>query len=310
MTLIRFFNITLICGSIFILTGCGNSDSEQAQTAATDEKELSLELPTPVIPDGITDTNERIGYVLSHFWDELDFNDTTRSLNDAFMEQNFANFAYFMGHGTENAQKAGVEVLMDKAKVNGDAYDKVATIAELYLYELNSPMYSEALYLPFVQYISSHSFGNQGVRERASAQLKYIMKNRPGSLITDFKFETRDGHSTTLRKEIDRLSDHEGLVYLVFYDPDCEHCTETLNRLASDTNIQEQIRKGDARVIAIHSGDDYDAWKSKAESLPQAWLVGYENGAIEDDGRYEFRGSPTIYVIDGKGKVVTKDLKI
>ena len=58
---------------------------------------------------------ERAAYVLAHFWDSMDFSDTSRSLDTAFMEQNFANFASLLPHVDADAVSAAAESVLKKA---------------------------------------------------------------------------------------------------------------------------------------------------------------------------------------------------
>ena len=76
-----------ICGCKGNSTG-GTPTSSMNQMASED----SLQLPLPAVPEELRSPEERAAFVSSHFWDALDFSRDSRSLDTAFIEQNFANY--------------------------------------------------------------------------------------------------------------------------------------------------------------------------------------------------------------------------
>ena len=73
--------------------------TNSVNNAAQDTLSISArELPLPEVPAGMTAPEERASYILSRFWDGMDFTDTLRSHNRPFMEQNFVNFLSLFPH--------------------------------------------------------------------------------------------------------------------------------------------------------------------------------------------------------------------
>lgn len=132
--------------------------------------------------------------------------------------------------------------------------------------------------------------------------LEIALKNRPGSPAADFAFKGRDGAPSTL---YDVLAGGDTNLLLVFYDPDCDHCREVMERMAADP----RIAGGDVRVLAVYSGDDSELWERTAPGLPEAWVVGYDDGAIEDSSAYYIPAPPTLYLIAPDGTVLQKEMK-
>lgn len=273
----------------------------QAQSVAAPDS--TLELPLPSVPTTLKTPTERANYIINHIWDAMDFRDTLRSHNQAFMEQNFSNFISLFPYAEEQPQRAAVAALLDKAEADSAAYVLLKNIAEKYLYELSSPMYSEDYYIIFLErYANSVILGEHGTL-RPRRQLDAARKNRPGTTAADFTYTTRHGDSTTLYQ-----TTAKGDLLLMFYDPDCEHCKEVMGELQANETLSNAIALGKITVLAIYSGDDRDLWKRTASSLPANWTVGYETGTLQENGSYVLRAMPTLYWLDSNKKVLLKDV--
>ena len=123
---------------------CGNP-ADKASKADADSSGnsavLLLELPT--IPETISATEDRAGYLAGHFWDNLNFADTTRSLNMDFMEQNFVNFLSVLPAVMSSDRAIAFDNLMHNASAHNDAYWLIVDMCDKYLMDPNSPMRNE-----------------------------------------------------------------------------------------------------------------------------------------------------------------------
>ncbi len=78
------------------LLGCRQGDKATDNNISgkgTQAEVSTSELPMPDVPDSLQSVEERAAYVVAHYWDAMDFTDRALSLDTAFIEQNFANFA-------------------------------------------------------------------------------------------------------------------------------------------------------------------------------------------------------------------------
>lgn len=258
------------------------------------------ELPLPNVPTTLRTPTDRANYIIQHFWDAMEFGDTARSHNRMFMEQNFSNYISVFPYAEEEARKHAVETLLGKAEADSAGYVLLRDIAKKYLYEPNSPMLSEEFYILFLEHlVKSPILGEYG-RQRAYRQLDAACKNRPGMTAADFAYTTREGNKTTLHQ-----TDTEGELLLIFYDPDCEHCKEVMSELQTEKTLSD----GSVKVLAIYSDEDHELWKRTAGLLPKEWTVGYEGGALQENGSYVLRAMPTLYLLDRKKKVILKDVQ-
>lgn len=259
-------------------------------------------LPLPAVPDTMREPAQRAAFIIEHFWDEMDFADTSRSMNDAFMESHFSTFASVFPHAGEDARRRAVGRLMGAAQTDAEAYFKLAGIAEKYLYESDSPVMSEENYILFLESIVSSPLAGDYRALRYRFQLEAARKNRPGMTAADFAYVTRDGRSRMLR-----LTPVKGSLLLIFYDPECEHCKEVMESLRNDRTIASAVAGGRLSVLALYADDNRALWERTADSLPSEWSVGYVTSDIIETQRYVLRSMPTLYLLDADKRVILKE---
>lgn len=270
--------------------------------ATAGENARPAELPLPSIPQMLTAPEDRAAYLTAHFWDAMDFADTTLTADRAFMEQNFANFASVFPALTPQALKTAVSTLMAKAAASTAAYRTITDIAEKYLYDPNSPMLNEEHYIPFLEETAGNPLLSEAERSKQAFNLRCALKNRQGTVAADFSYTDRQGRHRTLH-----TTEAETLM-LIFYDPDCGHCTEIMDKMKGDTALRDAITSGSVKVLAIYSDGDRPLWERTKGGLPAEWTVGFDTSGILEHGTYILRAMPTVYILDREKRVIAKDL--
>lgn len=294
----------LVFSGVVIICGCNKTESAESLTDGAQSDSIS-ELPLPEVPDDITLPSEKLKYVALHFWDALDFNDTVQSKNQAFMEQNFANFALILSnqHDKDAVAEASL-IFLQKASVNDGVYNLVQRIASLYLADPNSPMRDESVWIAFLEATNKMESTDEAHKLRNIEEIELLSKNRPGSIANDFTYKDRAGmkserlHST--------LTGTQGML-LVFYDTDCERCHDILTYLHEQTSLEELVNKNIITVVAINSEDNFEAWKSSAKDLPTTWIVGFNSDSIVDNDVYYLPAMPSFYILTPDYTVIAKD---
>jgi hypothetical protein len=260
-----------------------------------------VEFPYPQIPSMMTEPQQRATYLLMHYWDNVDFNDMKLVANDDFMEQGFVNYLSVLPIVDALTAERSVEAMMKRAEVNGVAYKKLVNIAEKYLFEPNSPMVSDEMYIMFLNQVLKTSVLSKVEKSRFEYQHRVVMKNRVGSVATDFIYMDKDGKTGSLHQ----LKAEETL--LIFYDPDCDNCTEIIEKLKYDRVLNNKIMSGKLRVLAVYAGDNRALWEQHLAKMPTNWLVGRAVSKIQPLGLYVLRAMPAIYLLDKDKKVVKKE---
>lgn len=254
------------------------------------------ELALPNVPDSITKPADRADYVMLHFWDGMDFSDTTLTAENDFMEQNFVNYLSLFPHAHTECLPTNVNEFLDRAAADVNAYSVVYHLAEKYLNNTDSPMRDEGYYILFLNHAVDRGALGEADRERAKFRLEMAVKNRPGTTAPDFRVVTRQGEEITLRS---LLKDGDNIV--IFYDPDCDHCSEVMSEIAS-APIQQS-----ANIIAIDAEEDRQLWDDTNSHLPSEWTVAFALDPIQDDELYIFPEMPTIYILDGDATIKVKE---
>ncbi|MDE5744324.1 MAG: DUF5106 domain-containing protein [Paramuribaculum sp.] len=265
----------------------------------------SQELQPPQIPDSLTATPERTAYLIEHFWDNMDFADTTMSTNAAFMEQNFAYYASLFPHTDMHKVLPGAASrLLERAQVLRDAYNLLAETADTYLYEPESPVANEEAYRYFLLAITGSGFIDPALRVRYRIQLEDINKNRPGTIATDFEIKTRNGDTVSL---LGKCREAKGTL-LIFYDPECHDCTVLVNELKQDMELTKAVESGHLNIIAVYPEGDEELFANGAKKIPDGWIDGISpEGQIIEEELYSIRSFPTIYLIDSDGTVLIRN---
>lgn len=260
--------------------------------------ETLAELPLPAVPTTLTQPAERAAYILTHFWDAMDFGDASLCRNEEFMTQTFVNFLSVFPYTDETTQRQSVRSLIAAASAGNNATALIEQLAETYLYEPESPMYNEDYYIIFLE----EGLG-AGVYDRdiTSRRLEIACKNRRGSRAADFAYTGRDGVARRLFEA--PATD----ILLLFYDPDCDHCMEIITRLSADDGINRRIADGTLTVMAIDVAGDPQAWSATKGRMPAGWTVGTDSGTIDETGLYSFYAMPAVYLLDPSRTVILKD---
>lgn len=295
--------LLLICLAS-IMIACGNNAGKTGSGAADSVSQVNS-LPLPVVPPQIKDSREKLRYVLTHYWDAMDWRDTALVNSDEFMEQTMVNYFAILAKADSLVGADGMNRMIASASVNPVALAKVVEISSRYLYEPESPMYDAEGYAMLLDQLILDPT-NAGIpRETLEARHAGIMKNRVGRKAADFDFIDRAGRRSTLREAV--AGTEETIV--LFYDPDCNVCEATERYLASSEKINRLIGEGRLKIVAIDPLDtDTERWKAHADSLPKNWTVGRSpGGRIDSEEIYVIRATPAIYLLDREMTVRIKD---
>ena len=258
----------------------------------------SGDVPLPSVPSELREPQVRADYIIEHFWDNAD---TLGAYKRNALEQAFSNFISVFPVASDTARQKAMKALVQKASSGHDGLVAVAEIADIYLYNVDSPIASEEYYILFLQELMESDALSEDEKIRPAYQLSNALRNRPGDLAADFSFDTREGLHTSLYDEIDRLASGQKLA-LIFYDPDCSHCRKLLDKL-----LKYRADFAGLTFVAVYSGDDRPMWQDAAGELPSDWIVGYDDGTMQEEDTYIIRTLPTIYVIAPDKTVLVKE---
>lgn len=174
-----------------------------------------------------------------------------------------------------------------------------------YLYDPNSPLRNEDVYLPFVKEMANSESTPDSLRPFYARQVKMCSLNRRGTNAADFEYVTLDGKRR-------RLYDIQAQTTLLFFsNPGCEACKEITDALQSSEAFRLAVATGRIAVLNIYIDEDLEEWRKYAVDYPSDWENGYDpNYIIRQDLLYNVRAIPSLYVLDEYKKVILKDAPV
>lgn len=240
---------------------------------------------------------------LLHFWDKFDMQDTTQVKNPDEGEQQLADFLGLLAKAPDSALRdQAVAHMMDRAKVNRTSFDYFIKQYEHYLYDGNSPMRNDISYESVLRYLIKTDVLTNLEKEAYRPIYKLVLRNKVGQKAEDFSFALADGTKQ-------RLSDTKAkYTFLMFYDPDCSHCKETIHQLRDTPQLVQLFDQLQVQVLAIDPWGDRAKWKAYQTELSDKWINGFDSDSkVLSFNLYDLKASPTIYLLDENKKVLLKD---
>lgn len=279
-----------------LLAACGNTPKKERQAAAPVFKpvEIPVMLNTPA---------ERQRFVARHFWDNFDFADTAYLSEPALTEQAIADYVHVLRSMPEELGVASVARTMQLASTDRRMYDRFTDLFEKYLYDPNSPVRSETLYIPVLESMAVSDHLDSLTRLRPVHRLEMARKNRPGSKAADFSYTTGDGRTGTLYTLPARRT------ILFFNNPGCHACKEYTGQLDGSPVVGAALANKTLQVLALYPDENIREWTDYQPHMPKAWINGYDRTlTIRDNELYDLRAIPTLYLIDADRTVLLKDV--
>ena len=205
----------LACVAI-VLASCRGSNRNG--TAASDQH-IPDRFPMIEVPAMLSTPEERAQYVAAHYWDKFDFTDTAAYLDKpAVTEQGMADFLNILRqYVAPSDAAASLDRLLAGASADTAMFRYLTGLLEKYLYDPNSPMRSEELYIPVLRYLVASPQLDSLAKLRPRARLEMALKNRPGDTAADFAYVDLKGRSGRMHGLYGSLLQQSGLSRLPGY---------------------------------------------------------------------------------------------
>lgn len=267
-------------------------------TGATKEKQKKEAMAQNTRPISSADST------LFHFWDKFDMQNTAQVKNPEKGEQQLADFLQLLAQHPDSATRdKAIDLMLDKAKVNRTSFDYFIKQYEHYLYDGNSPMRNDIVYESVLRYLIKTDLLSDLEKEAYRPIYKLVRQNKVGQKAEDFSFVLANGQKQKLSEINAKYS------LLIFYDPDCSHCKETINQLRDTPELVQLFNQLQIQVVAIDPWGDRSKWKNYQSELSYEWINGFDaESKILSFNLYDLKASPTIYLLDENKKVLLKDI--
>ncbi len=281
--------------------GAESSSAPAISKAESSDKGFSM----PKVPSQIA-PQERLGYLAEHFWDNYNLSDSLLLANRDVTDGAFASYLWVLQQlqGDSLAVAKSVDRLLSRSvAASSSAFERFTTLFEDYLYNANSPMLNEELYIPVLRYIVGCDSLDDIYKFRPQRQLTMALKNRMGAEALDFSYTLSDGHSARMH------SLQSPYTILFFNNPDCADCARVKEYFENSTLFAQLWQQGELKVLSIYPDPDIELWKQN--SYPEIMINSYDaQQAITGDQLYDLKAIPTLYLLDEQKHVLLKDAPV
>ena len=289
------YSLYIIVLVVFIAVSCkGNSRQQVAQPS----KQFTL----PTVPVMIIDPQARANYLADHYWDNFDFNDTTFINKPDITEQAFVNYIDILPYTEPSVMISSVGRTLEQAQANEDMFTYFTDLFEKYLYDPNSPMRNEEIYIVAMEYIIDSPQINEPDKIRPRYQFEQLNKNRPGQIAVDFVY-------TLYNEKRERMHQIKSDYLIIFFNnPGCPACKSIQTGLENSPVVLRMQEIGKLKILAMYIDREIDDWKQYHSSIPSQWINGYDASfIIRDENQYDLRAIPNLYLLDKDKRVILKD---
>ena len=301
----------LVLPALVLLCACGARGGK-----AVSDAPAKRSFPNVEIPSMYTDDQERGAWIADHLWDR--FTDTSKvyhcdslTVNGvplAEVESRMGLFATLIGQMPLESGKRAVARLYDQVDAferkypDSNVFEEIGRLTRHYLYDPNSPVRNDDLYLPFVARLAESDLVDEGYRMGYGWDARMCGLNGVGTPAADFAFTDTRGRVRTL------YGVKADYTVLIFANPGCKACRDITAAMKASPAISALVESGRVKVVDVYIDQEIDDWKAHIADYPADWINGYDHDyKIRTDLVYSVRGIPSIYLLDKDKTVLMKD---
>lgn len=293
-----FFLFLILC------TACGNrkASDNQAEDIKSDSTKI---FALPVIPALLNTPESRADYLVRHYWENVDFADTTYLDHREVMEQAWVDYIDIMKLVPEETAISAIKQMYKDAGKKKKVFFYFTDLAEKYLYDPNSPMRNEELYIPVLDAMLESSVLDDTEKILPKGRRELAEQNRPGRQAEDFTYTLVSGKSGTL------YGVKADYTLLFINNPGCHACEEGIKELKQAPAINKEFEAGNLKILSVYPDEDKEEWERHLSDFPKEWINGYDKKLmIKEKNLYDLKAIPTLYLLDKNKKVLLKDVVV
>lgn len=252
----------------------------------------------PMAPDSVTALNVRSNYLMGHFWDPMDFK-SKKAVNQIALNDAFNVYITAMRFADETEAEKSLAALHKRLEKNPVLQLQFTMAAEEILYGPRAEVLNDHVYLQFIDNLMKNKKVSMERKARYKRQGKILHNTLIGSMPPTFDYENPTGGTSTFYPN--------GVITLIeFGDPDCDECRLAKLKLETDVAFNDLLDRGKVNVLFILP-DPNTGWQTEVAGYSPKWHVGASDKVAD---LYDLRSTPSIYVIDGEGKVLAKNVSV
>ncbi len=259
----------------------------------------NLDFPL-IVPNHVSSTNLN-DYQTSHFWDHVDFTDSTLVYSDLFAKKIIDWFGYFNNKNwdkfkIENEFIKATEILMNKVKINPTLLD----FSTYYLFEGFDKLGFSMALCKLASFNTDESCSEKQFSDYFAEQLNSYTAFGIGNVVPDIDFVNAEGISY-------RISDIQSeYTLLLFWGTWCPHCEALLPKIRDLYNFG--LTRSKMEVLAFAVDTSKTAFNETIQKYKYNWLntsdfKGWESPIV---AQYHVFATPTLIILDKNRKVISR----
>lgn len=270
--------------------------------------------PKVQIPGMYSEGDEVMDYATAHYWDAyftqggVTDSAAVLGVRKPELEQAFASYLGLLDNLPLSDAQSRMKALFGKVEAcqrqdtSSLFYLRFTEMVEKYLYDPNSPLRNEDLFLPFAQQLAECQFTDSLMRTGYAYQARMCALNQVGTVAPDFKFKDAKGRVHSLHGV---KADY---TMLFFSNPGCDACKEMMDDIDACVSVSKAIEDGNVALVNIYIDQEIDKWLEYEPNYPRTWITGYDwQYMIRTEQNYDVRAIPSLYLLDSEKKIIMKD---
>lgn len=283
-----------------LCAACHNSKANHAK--AEIPADTITVFTMPAIPTMLNTPELRADYLVRHYWENINFADTNYVHHPEITEQAWVDYIDLMKLVPAKTADNALKELFAQAEKEKKCYRYLMDMADKYLYDPNSPLRNEELYISVLDALIDSPVLDDTEKIRPQARRELAQKNRVGTQAIDFTYTLASGVQGTLHA----LKAPYTLLFI--NNPGCHACAETIEALKQAPTINHLIAKKELKLLSFYPDEELDEWKKHLSDYPSEWLNSYDaKQMVQEKGIYDLKAIPTLYLLDKNKTVLLKD---
>lgn len=302
------FTFQVLCGLMLLLLfgGCQGRKGGAVVQRPPIQSGMATTPPRPhfipTLPPPHLNGEEQRRYLRNHYWDNFSFADTTL-LSQIDTAEMVEAYARYVAHVIGPTDSAAMRSLMQRAATSRPMLRYFSTLGEKLLYDPNSPLRSDELYIPVLEAQLKAPYLDEYEKALPRHRLDLVMQNRVGRMANDFRYTLSDGSQSTL------YALKACYTLLFISNPGCPMCRSVREELLQSPMLNQMIERGELRVLMLYPDSDLTEWHKHRAEIPANWIYAYDRGTIlQRDQLYDLKAIPTLYLLDRQKRVILKDV--
>ena len=289
--------ITALIATLMIV-GCGGRSKSGSEVVTV---KAPRQFVPALIPSAITDPEARRAYMCEHYWDKVNLADST-FFAEIDTVQMLQAFMEWVGNYMNPHDGTYIAKFMDKAAKYPHSLRYFSMLAEQVLYDPNSPLRSDELYIPVLQAQVASEWLDKYEKLSPQYNLDLALQNRIGRPANDFRYTVGSGRTGTL------YGIRAKYTLIFFNNPGCTMCKTIREAICNSQMLTEMINRGEVKVLALYPDELLDEWHAYREHIPSNWINSYDKGTvIRNKNLYDLKAIPALYLLDADKRVLIKD---